>query len=306
MADTDLESGAADPTADQAAESAEVRRFWQDLGLPGLIDVHTHFMPHRLLARIQAYFDAAGPLIGREWPIRYRQDEQRRLEILRGFGVLAFTSLAYPHKADMAASLNAWTADFAARTPDCLHSATFFPEPEAASYVPAAIAAGARVFKAHVQVGGYDPADPLLVPVWGALAEAGIPVIVHCGSGPVATRYTGPEPMARVLARHPALRLVVAHFGLPEYVGFLDLAERYDGVLFDTTMAFTDFFGQVELPDRERKRIAEFEERILFGSDFPNIPYSYTGALEALSRLDFGDGWLRAVCHGNAARIFGV
>ena len=57
----------------------------------------------------------------------------------------------------MAESLNAWTADFAARTPDCLHSATFFPEPEAAVYVPAAIEAGARVFKAHVQVGGYDP-----------------------------------------------------------------------------------------------------------------------------------------------------
>ena len=110
-----------------AAETADVRRFWQSLGLPGLIDVHTHFMPHRLLERVQAYFDAAGPLIGREWPIRYRQDEEQRLEILRGFGVLAFTSLAYPHKPGMAESLNAWTADFAARTPDCLHSATLLP-----------------------------------------------------------------------------------------------------------------------------------------------------------------------------------
>ena len=162
------------------------------------------------------------------------------------------------------------------------------------------------MFKAHIQVGDYDPADPLLDPVWGTLAEAGITVIVQCGSGPVATRHTGSAPMARVLARHPALRLVVAHFGMPEYVEFLDLAERYDGVLFDTTMAFTDFFGQIELPDRERKRIAKLEDRILFGSDFPNIPYSYTRALEALSRLGFGDGWLRAVCHGNAARIFGM
>ena len=100
-------------------------------------------------------------------------------------------------------------------------------------------------------------------------------MIVHCGSGPVATPFTGPAPMARVLAEHPALRLVVAHFGLPEYVEFLDLADRYDGVLFDTTMAFTDFFVQVELPDGQRKRIAEFEDRILFGSDFPNIPYCY-------------------------------
>jgi predicted TIM-barrel fold metal-dependent hydrolase len=287
-------------------DPATVRRFWQRLGLPGLIDIHTHFMPHRLLDRIRAYFDAAGPLLGREWPITYRQGEAERLEILRGYGVLAFTSLAYPHKPGMAESLNAWTADFAARTPECLHSATFFPEPEAAQYVPAAIEAGVRVFKAHIQVGGYDPGDPLLDPVWGVLADAGVPVIAHCASGPVGTPFTGPAPMSRVLERHPALRLVVAHFGLPEYDGFLDLAERYDGVLFDTTMAFTDFFGHVELPDRDRKRIAEFEERILFGSDFPNIPYSYFEALESLARLDFGDGWLRAVCHGNAARIFGL
>ncbi|GAA1987795.1 amidohydrolase family protein [Catenulispora subtropica] len=294
------------PPTETNGDTTDVRRFWQDLGLPGLIDVHTHFMPHRLLEKIRAYFDAAGPLLGREWPIRYRQDEQERLAILRGYGVSAFTSLAYPHKPGMAESLNAWTADFAARTPDCLHSATFFPEPEAARYVPAAVAAGARVFKAHVQVGDYDPADPLLDPVWGTLAEAGVPVIAHCASGPVGTPFTGPGPMARVLARHPRLRPVIAHFGLPEYVEFLDLAEQYDGVLLDTTMAFTDFFGRVDFPDRERKRVAEFEDRILFGSDFPNIPYPYSEALESLARLDFGDGWLRAVCHDNAARVFGL
>jgi len=285
-------------------ETAAVRRFWQTLGLPGLIDVHTHFMPHRLLDKIRAYFDSAGPLLGREWPIVYRQDEAERLGILRGYGVLAFTSLAYPHKPGMAESLNAWTADFAARAPGCLHSATFFPEPEAAQYVPAAVEAGARVFKAHVQVGGYDPADPLLDPVWSALAEAGIPVIAHCASGPVGTPFTGPEPMAEVLKRHPTLRPVIAHFGLPEYVEFLDLAERYDGVLLDTTMAFTDFFGHVELPDRERKRIAEFEDRILFGSDFPNIPYSYLDAVDSVIGLDLGPAWTRAVLHDNARRLF--
>lgn len=295
-----------EPQGQPTDEATDVRRFWQSLGLPGLIDVHVHFMPHRLLDRIRAYFDAAGPLLGREWPIRYRQDEQERLELLRGYGVQAFTSLAYPHKPDMAESLNTWTADFAARTPGCLHSATFFPEPAAARYVPAAVEDGARVFKAHIQVGGYDPADPLLDPVWGTLADAGTPVIAHCASGPVGTPFTGPAPMARVLARHPALRLVVAHFGLPEYAGFMDLAERYDGVLLDTTMAFTEFFGNVELSDRDRKRIGELQERILFGSDFPNIPYPYIEALESLARLDFGDAWLRAVCRGNAARIFGL
>ena len=49
---------------------------------------------------------------------------------------------------------------------------------------------GARVFKVHLQVGGYDPRDPLLDEVWGILADSRTPVVVHCGSGPVPGRFT--------------------------------------------------------------------------------------------------------------------
>ena len=54
-------------------------------------------------------------------------------------------------------------------------------------YVREAVEAGTRVFKAHVQVGAYEPNDPLLDPVWGLLAEAGVPIVTHCGSGPNTT-----------------------------------------------------------------------------------------------------------------------
>ena len=169
-----------------------------------LIDVHTHFMPERLLAAVRAYFDAAGPLIGRPWPIVYRQDEQARVAALRAFGVGAFTAMLYPHKPGMARSLNEWAAGFAARTPDCLHTATFFAEPSAAGDVRRALGQGARVFKCHLQVGDFDPNDPLLDEAWGELAAAGVPVVTHCGSGPVAGRYTGPGPVARLLRPPPA------------------------------------------------------------------------------------------------------
>lgn len=285
----------------------EISGFRRSLGLSGLIDVHTHFMPERVLTKVWAHFDAAGPLTGRPWPITYRRTEDERLAVLRGFGVRAFTSMIYPHKPDMARWLNAWAADFAARTPDCLHTATFFPEPDAVHYVREALGAGARIFKSHLQVGGYDPRDPLLDGVWGLLAEAGTPVVVHCGSGPVPGAFTGPGPVGEVLARHPSLRLVVAHMGVPEYGAFLGLAERYPGVHLDTTMAFTDFIEAVApFPAAERPRLAELGGRILFGSDFPNIPYGYGHALAALTRLGQDDAWLRGVCHDNAARLFGL
>jgi predicted TIM-barrel fold metal-dependent hydrolase len=175
------------------------------------------------------------------------------------------------------------------------------------AYVQEAVEAGARVFKAHVQVGAYDPADELLDRAWGLLAETGVPVVIHCGSGPAPGKYTGPEPIARVLARHPRLRLVVAHMGMPEYEEFFGLAERYGQVRFDTTMAFTDFSeGFMPFPRRALPRLAALGDRVLLGSDFPNIPYPYLHQLHALERLGLGKDWLRAVCHDNAAGLFGL
>ncbi|MFF9716954.1 amidohydrolase family protein [Streptomyces sp. NPDC014603] len=290
------------------AEAADVRRFWEGLGLPGLVDVHTHFMPERVLAKVWAYFDALGPLTGGvEWPITYRQEERERAALLGSFGVRAFTAMLYPHKPGMAAWLNGWAVGFARRTPGCLHTSTLFPEPGVEDYVREAVEAGARVFKAHVQVGAYDPADEALDATWGLLADAGVPVVIHCGSGPAPGKYTGPEPIARVLARHPGLRLIVAHLGMPEYEDFLDLAERYEEVRLDTTMAFTDFSERLApFPRRALPRLAGLGDRVLLGTDFPNIPYPYLHQLRALERLGLGESWLRAVCHDNAARLFGL
>ncbi|RYJ30456.1 hypothetical protein CU044_1191 [Streptomyces sp. L-9-10] len=293
-------------------EIEAVRRFRERTGLPGLVDVHTHFMPERVLRKVWAYFDSAGPLIGREWPISYRREEAERVALLRAFGVRAYTSMLYPHKPGMAEWLNGWAAGFAARTPDCLRTATLFPEDGVEAYVREAVeggaeAGGARIFKSHLQVGAYDPNDERLDRVWGLLAEAAVPVVMHCGSGPAPGKYTGPEPVGRLLARHPRLRLIVAHLGMPEYVDFLDLAARYAEVRLDTTMAFTDFSEDfAPFPGEARARLADLGDRILLGTDFPNIPYPYVHQLEALERLGLGDEWLRAVCYGNGARLFGI
>ncbi len=271
------------------------------------MDIHTHFMPPNVLAKVWAFFEGGHAGVGRAWPIAYRRPEEERVALLREFGVRRFSALLYPHKPDMAAWLNSWAAGFAARTPDALHSATFFPEPGAAGYVAGAIGAGARLFKAHLQVGAYDPRDELLDAVWGMLAEAHVPVVVHCGSGPYPGRFTGPGPISGVLARHPRLTMIVAHLGAPEYADFLDLAGRYPGVHLDTTMAFTGFLERIApFPAALLPRLAATADRILLGSDFPNIPYPYLHQLEALARLDLGPAWLRGVCHDNAVRLLGL
>ena len=280
---------------------------WQSLGLPGLIDLHVHFMPRSVMDKVWAYFDGVGPLTGQTWPIAYREDEEARLARLRAMGVRAFPALVYPHKPDMARWLNGWAADFAGRHTDVLHTATFFPEAGAGGYVEEALAAGAQVFKAHVQVGGYDPRDALLDPVWSALAAAGVPVVVHCGHGPAPGAFTGAQIFAEVLDRHAGLTAVIAHMGLPDYRAFLELAARHDRVFLDTTMAFTRWAERsAPFPSELTRFLVTLRDRIILGSDFPNIPYPYVEQLAGLVRLDLGDDWLRGVLHDNAGVLLGL
>ena len=98
--------------------------------------------------------------------------------------------------------------------------------------------------------------------------------------------------------------LVVAHLGMSEYHAFADLAEAYDGVHLDTTMAATDFTERfAPLPADCRPRLAGLRDKVVLGSDFPNIPYPYAHQLEALDRLGLGDDWMRAVLWENGARL---
>ena len=182
-------------------EDADVPAFCRALGVPGLADIHVHFLPPRMLRRVWEYFDQAGPLVGVSWPIRYKWTDGERVAHLRSMGVRMFSALAYAHRPDMAADLNAWTLAFARANPGCLPSATFYPEPGVARYVRQALDEGARIFKVHLQVGGFPADDPRLDPVWGLLAEAGVPVVVHAGHAPVGTEHTGPGPFGSLLAR---------------------------------------------------------------------------------------------------------
>lgn len=285
----------------------EVPGWVRDLGLPGLADIHVHFMPDRVLRKVWAFFDRAEEHYGRPWPITYRTDERTRLATLRALGLRAVPALSYPHRPGMAEWLNDWSAGFARRVPDAVHCATLYPEPGAGDYVRRALAEGARLVKTHVQVGGFAPDDPLLDDAWAALAEAGTPVVMHAGSGPRPGAFTGPGPVRRLLEAHPGLVLVVAHLGMPEYHAFADLAEEFDRVHLDTTMAGTDFTEAfAPLPDGFRERLAGLREKVVLGSDFPNIPYPYAHQLEALARLDLGEEWLRAVLWDNGARLLGL
>jgi hypothetical protein len=274
----------------------------------GLVDLHTHFLPDRVLRKVWAFFDAARTHYGVDWPIHYRLPEEERVRVLAGLGVTTFAPLVYAHRPGMAAWLNDWVAGFAARTPGAVTTATFFPEPGVAGYLAGALDAGARVVKLHVQVGGFDPRDEVLDPAWGLLAEAAVPVVVHCGDGPVPGAHTGLGVFEQVLRRHPRLVAVLAHAGMPDYAGALELVARYPRVHLDTTMVGTAFTeAMAPLPPDWTARLAEVADRVVLGSDFPNIPYPYDEQLAAIGRWSqapgLGEPFLRAVLRETPLRL---
>ena len=219
-----------------------------------------------------------------------------------------FGCLSYAHKPGMATWLSEWSLAFAARTPGAIPCAAFFPEPGVETYVARAIDAGAMLFKVHLQVGGFDPRDPLLQSVCGQLAEADVPVVVHAGSGPMAGRFTGSGPFGEVMAQHPQLPAIVAHMGVAEKHDFVPMAARYERMRLDTTMVGTGFmerqhrFDPGLMPAVQELGLAG---KVVFGSDFPNIPYPYAEQVEAVQRWDLGDDWLRAVLWENGMDLFG-
>jgi predicted TIM-barrel fold metal-dependent hydrolase len=291
---------------------AEVPAFTAALGLPGLADLHLHFLPDSVQRKVWAFFDKASREYGTEWPVHYRLPVDERLAILRDLGVRHFAPLVYPHKPGMAPWLNEWVRDFAAATPEAVATATFFPEPDAAGYVADALAQGARCVKSHVQVGAYDPRDPLLDDVWGVLAEAGVPVVVHCGHGPVAGKFTGLDIFEEVVRAHPRLVAVLAHAGAPDYALALDLLDRHPNVHLDTTMVGVPFNeSAARLPADWVARLAGVADRVALGTDFPSIPYDYATQLRAIAgwaaahdRL--GESFLRAVLWETPRRLLAL
>jgi predicted TIM-barrel fold metal-dependent hydrolase len=280
--------------------------FAAELGLPGIFDVHAHFMPDRMQAAVWAHFDA---LHDPPWPIQYRFPEDERVEALPKLGIVRHTALAYAHRPGVAAWLNEHTLALAASYPQVVPTFTLYPEPGAAEYVAAALDAGGGCVKVHLQVGKFDLADPLLDESWTLLERARTPIVMHLGAvndGSGGEEFCGATPLWRLLERHPDLRPVVAHLGAPRDTEELfDRAPELPELRFDTAMAVIPAVQIWTPPPWLPGRLADLSDRVLFGSDYPTIPRPVADQVAALAGFGLGDDWLRGVLWGNAAGLFG-
>ena len=74
-------------TVQPPVDDADVPRYWRELGLPGLIDTHVHFLPERVQAKVWQYFAEGEKHYGVAWPLAYALPEDERVATLDRLGV---------------------------------------------------------------------------------------------------------------------------------------------------------------------------------------------------------------------------
>ena len=269
-----------------------------------LIDAHVHLLPDRLIAAIRSWFDTHA------WDIRYRQGVDESVATLLAGGVDRMVALPYAHKPGMARALNDFTREVAARHPAVIPCCTVYPgEDGAAQILDEALGRdGFRGVKIHCHVMRIAPDDPRMDDVWRASARYRKPVVIHCGPEPslkgaygIDTRtVSGAAPVSDALTRHPEAIAVVPHLGADEFEQFEALLARHANLHLDTTRVIGGYFEKG--PDLEMLR--RNPGRILYGTDFPNLPYQWDREWQVIRGLGLPPADEASILGGNAARLF--
>jgi uncharacterized protein len=270
-----------------------------DLPYP-LVDVHTHLMPERLFEAVRTYFRA------HLWQPRYDGPIQDLVQNLLDMGVARFVFMPYAHRQGMSRSLNHWVANVQSTfAPQAIGFGTFHPDDgEAIPALANDAFVGLRLkgAKLHPQVGHFGLDDARLYPLYETAAEHGAVILIHAGRVPEANEHVGARAFARLMRRFPSLQVIVAHSGADEFDAFFDLCGLYQGVYLDTAMVFSRYLGGPP----PIQRILEFQDRVLYGSDFPNIPYRVEDGVQAILDLRLGRALEEKLLCTNATRLLGL
>jgi predicted TIM-barrel fold metal-dependent hydrolase len=111
----------------------------------------------------------------------------------------------------------------------------------------------------------------------------------------------------KVLERVPDLRAQVCHMGAYETDRCFALMERYPGLHLDTTMAMTRASIPYTLIDPaavSNDQVIRWQDRVIYGSDYPNLPYPYEEERRDLLARALPESVLVKLFRGNAVRLY--
>ncbi len=274
-------------------------------GLPPVIDAHVHIFPRSIFSAIWKWFD------DHAWKIRYQMPTTRIFDFLLAHGIQHIIALQYAHKPGIARQLNRYMSEKSKEYKNRVTGmATVFPgEDDAEKILQEAFDAGLGGMKLHAHVQCFDMNANEMDRIYECCRANKKPIVMHIGREPKSPAYScdpytlcSAEKLERVITDFPDLKICVPHLGFDETSAYRNLIEKYDNLWLDTTMVLTDYFSMEKEIDLNHYR----SDRIMYGSDFPNIPYAWDRELKKLKAACLSYDALNKISNKNAIDFFNL
>ena len=272
--------------------------------LPFTVDAHVHFFPDDLFSAVWQWFDQFG------WPIRYRLNSPEIINFLLSRGVNHVVALHYAHKPGIARELNSYMTELSQSHTGLTALATVFPgEKNAVEILTDAFQDGLSGVKLHCHVQCFDMNSSHMNEIYEICTAHQKPLIMHVGREPKSPAYPcdpynlcNANKLEKVLKDYPYLNLCVPHLGADEFDAYIGLVAKYDNLWLDTTMTLAGYLPMNYFPKLTEMRA----DRIMFGTDFPNLPYAWDREVRRLIELKLSDDTLERILGKNALEFYQI
>ena len=174
------------------------------------------------------------------------------------------------------------------------------------------VVTGYRVlgFHFHPVMGRYSVDDPRFTRLFETIQELGVPVMIDVGTTGMGAgmpgghgavlRHAHPQSVDLLAASFPELTIIAAHPGWP-WVDEMTAVALHKGNVFWELSGWAPKYFPPQLKVDIRSRL---KEKILFGSDYPSLPYSRL--FREWDELGYSDDVKERVFHSNAERVLGL
>lgn len=263
-----------------------------------IIDFHVHLFPDKGFDAIWKYFETVS-----QAKVRYKFYYKECIEYLNRNGVDPIVFSNYAHKKGIAEPMNEWNVKVLGEFSNLYCFAPYHPDDDNALVYAEQMLAHPRVagIKMHLEVQKLFPWDERLFPLYEMIINKGKRVLLHTGNGPSGNEFVGYEQFQKLLQRFPDLPVNIPHMGCYEFTEFMALLNDHPNIYMDT--AFT-FWPNLPFSFNLGKEILEkYRDKILYGSDFPNVILPREGEIEHLLSLDLSEDFYEKVFYKNGMKL---
>jgi predicted TIM-barrel fold metal-dependent hydrolase len=263
-----------------------------------MIDFHVHLFPDNI-------FEAIWKTLNRQYGIiiLYKYYYRQCIEYLAAHNIHYIVYSNYAHKKGIAQWLNTWNKGILTEFENLYCFAAYHPDDENALIYAEEILSISRVvgIKLHYMVQKFHPDDERLFPLYEMVIEKKKRLLLHVGTGPVGNEFVGIKRFSNLMKRYPNLPANIAHMGGLEFSEFMQLLDVYPNLYLDTSFTFWPQAPWVF--NLDTSLLTKYQDRIIYGSDFPNIFLPREDEISYLQKLNLSDDFYNKIFWDNGIKL---